>query len=136
MGISNRSGTQTKNGHARLCSDFKVTINHVIVQEHCPLPNIEDVFSNLNGGKVFSMIDLVNAYQQLELDNSSKELVTVSTHKGLYQYQQLPFGLTSASAIFRNTIVKILWLKCIIYLDDILACGSTHNEHNIILNKF
>ena len=37
-------------------------------------------------GKYFSNIDLSNAYQQLELDEESQKLLTINTHKGLFQY--------------------------------------------------
>jgi len=50
-----------------------------------PLPRIEELFSSLAGGKSFSKLDLSHAYLQIELDDASKEYVTVNTHKGLQQ---------------------------------------------------
>ncbi|XP_060761945.1 uncharacterized protein K02A2.6-like [Neoarius graeffei] len=51
----------------RICGDYKVTINHSVEEETYPLPNTEDLFANLAGGKWFSKLDLSHAYQQLEL---------------------------------------------------------------------
>ena len=82
-----------------------------------------------------------NAYLQLPLDESSKELVTINTHKGLFRYNRLPFGVSSAPAIFQQTIESLLkGLKGIsVYLDDILVTGSTHEEHlcnlDAVLNR-
>ena len=53
------------------------------------------------------------------------------THKGLFQYNRLPFGVASAPAIFQRTMETLLRdLKGVsVYLDDILVTGSTIEEH-------
>jgi hypothetical protein len=72
------------------------------------------------------VLDLKGAYQQLKLSENSKELVTINTHKGLYQYQRLPFGVSSAPAIFQSVMDQILSnlenVSC--YLDDIMIGGQ------------
>lgn len=68
--------------------------------EQYHLPHIEDLFAGLAGGKRFSKIDLNQAYLQMHVDEESKDLLTITTHKGLYRYSRLPFGITSAPAIF------------------------------------
>ena len=54
---------------------------------------MEELFSALSGGKYFCKLDMSQAYLQLELENDSKQYVTMSTHKGLFQYNRLPFGV-------------------------------------------
>ena len=76
-----------------------MTINPNVIPEHYPLPNAEDMFASLNGGNVFSKIDLTHAYQQLEINEASKQYLTINTHKGLYRYQRMPYGVTSAPSI-------------------------------------
>ena len=44
------------------------------------------------------------AYLQLPLDEESMEYVTVNTYKGLYRYNRLPFGISSATFIFQKMI--------------------------------
>eukprot|EP00731_Ephydatia_muelleri_P003073 Em0001g3073a len=51
-------------GIIRLCGDYKVTINRVASLEKYPLPRIEDLISSLGKGKVFTKLDLANAYLQ------------------------------------------------------------------------
>ena len=63
-----------KTNGVRLCGDFKVTINPNVIPEHYPLPNAEDMFASLNGGNVFSKIDLTHAYQQLEMNEASNSI--------------------------------------------------------------
>ena len=52
-----------------------------------------DLFSTLSSGNVFTKLDLRQAYQQLELDENSKQYVVINTHRGLFQYNRLHFGV-------------------------------------------
>ena len=85
----------------------------------------------MSGGKYFSKLDLRDAYLQLPLDTASKQYVTINTHRGLFQYNRLPFGVASAPAIFQHHMEVILQgLDGVsIYLDDILVAGRTFDEH-------
>ena len=78
----------------RVCGDFKVTINPVLEMD--PLPKTEDIFANLSPGRQFSKIDLSEAYLQMEVSVDSKELLTINTHKGIFLYNHLVYGVTSA----------------------------------------
>ncbi len=119
-------------GSLRLCGDYKVSVNKYIEDnEEYPLPTAEDIFATLAGGTKFSKIHLTSAYLQLELDEESKEYLTINTHKGLYQFQRLSFGVKSAPWIFQKTMDQILTgtrkTKCSI--DDILTQGHGNPEH-------
>lgn len=57
---------------------------------------MEDLFAALSGGKQFSEVDMSHAYQQILLDEEFKKYVMVNTHRGLFTYNRLPFGVASA----------------------------------------
>ena len=99
--------------------------------EQYPLPRPQDLFATLAGGQKFSKLDLRQAYFQLPLDEASRKYVTVNTHRGLYEYTRLPFGVASAPALFQKTMDTILQgipgVKC--YIDDILVTGANDQEH-------
>uniref|UniRef100_A0A336K6A1 CSON002827 protein n=1 Tax=Culicoides sonorensis TaxID=179676 RepID=A0A336K6A1_CULSO len=79
------------NGEIRVCINPKRTVNPYLTDDHYPLPRINDLFAQIGGHEYYSLIDLKGAYTQLELTKESRHLVTISTHKGLYQYNRLPF---------------------------------------------
>ena len=118
-------------GTFRLCGDYKVTLNAALEVDQHPLPKPEEIFVSLAGGQRFTTLDLSQAYQQLVLDDASKELVTINTHQGLYRYTRLPFGVASAPAIFQHTMDQVLHglpgMMC--YLDDIIITGATDRKH-------
>ena len=61
------------------------------------MPTTEYLFATLAGGKSFSELDLSQAYQHVLLDQGSRKYVTINTHKGLYHYSRLPFGIGSST---------------------------------------
>ena len=97
-----------KDGSVRICEDFKVTVNPQFDVDPYPIPRIEDIFAGLAGGKQFSVIDLWRAYLQMELEEDSKDCLTVNTSKGLYQYQRLPYGVAFAPAIWQRAMDVVL----------------------------
>ena len=115
----------------RICGDFSVTVNPVSKLDRYPIPKVEDLLARLSKGKHFSKLDLSQAYQQLPLEEDSKKYVVINTHRGLFRYTRLPFGISSAPAIFQRVIESILQgiEGVIVYLDDILITGKTTEAH-------
>lgn len=119
----------------RLCGDYKVTINQSVEDEQYPLPTTQDLYAVLAGSKVFSKLDLSHAYAQLSVDKESQEYLTINTHKGLYSYTKLPYGVKSAPKIFQAKMDQILQgvEKCVCKQDDILIGGDNWQENLKIL---
>ena len=85
----------------------------------------------LAGGCSFTKLDLAQAYQQIPLEKSPKQFVTINTHKGLYRYNCLPFGVSAAPAIFQRTMKNLSqgMPHVSIYLDEILVTGASEVVH-------
>ena len=71
------------------------------------------------------------AYQQLVLEEGSKKFTTINTHKGLYQYNRLPFGVSSAPGIFQRTMENLLQgiPHVVVRIGDILVTGKDDVDH-------
>ena len=82
-----------------------------------------------------------HAYEQLELDHESRKYVTINTHRGLFTYTRLPYGVSSAPSIFQRVMDSMFQgiPNVLVYLDDILITGKTEAEHlqtlDIVLSK-
>jgi hypothetical protein len=124
-------------GAVRICADFKVGLNRYIDVQQYPLPHIDDLFATLAGGKHFSKVDLADAYLQVEVDEDSRKYLVITTHRGLFRYKRVPFGIASAVAIFQcaiETTVRGLQ-RTGTYLDDLLLTGLSTEEHLANLRK-
>ena len=121
----------------RVCGDYKVTINSALEVDQHPLPNPEELFVTLSGGMKFTRLDLSRAYQQILLDEESKEYCTINTHKGLYRPTRLPFGVARSMAIFQSKIEQVLQgiSMVVCRVDDILVSDKTDQEHLHNLNE-
>ena len=119
------------NGLPRVCGDFRF-VNQQLRQASMTTPDIEDMFQGLEGNKLFSKIDLSNAFLQVPLHESSYEITTINTPWGLYQHRFLPFGLHVSPGFFQKTIDRILHglSGTRAYQDDIIIYGTDKEEHD------
>ncbi|KRX53184.1 Uncharacterized protein T09_4613 [Trichinella sp. T9] len=119
------------NGKIRICANFSTGLNDRLMVDSYPIPRPEDLYQALRGGKTFTKLDLSDAYLQVELDEESKRILVINTHKELYQYNRLPFGVASAPAIFQKVMNTMLAgiPNVAAYLDDIILTGATDDEH-------
>lgn len=84
------------NGEIRLCVDLRALNKEVVVVKF-PLPNIDEM-STLNGAKMFTTLDLTQAYHQIELTERSQDLTAFITPMGAFKCKRMPFGLVSAAS--------------------------------------
>ena len=123
----------------RICGDFSVTYNKCADVETYPLPKIEDIHEAVRGCRVFSILDINQAYHHIPLTKESQPYVTINTHMGLYSFTRLPNGVHSGPAIFQRVMDTILAgvSKTICYIDDILVAGIDEQDHlNVLSNVF
>lgn len=120
------------NGQPRICGDYRITVNPQLRQTATVTPVVEDMFAGLQGNTYFSKIDLSNAFLQIPLHDHAKEITTINTNWGLFQYQFLPFGLHISPGLFQKAINEILQNLHGVrsYQDDLIVFGHTIDEHN------
>ena len=71
------------------------------------------------------------------MKNHCNKYRTVNTHKALFQYNRLPFGVSSAPAIFQRIIDSMLQELAHVAtsLDDVLITGKDDQDHLQNLEK-
>ena len=115
----------------RVCGDYR-RVNEAIKREYHPMPTIEELTDDMSGAAYFSRLDLRSGYHQIVLKEESRGLTTFTTHKGLFQWKRLPFGINAASEVFQNAIQQALQglhgVRNIV--DDIIVWGRTQTEHD------
>ncbi|XP_055630900.1 uncharacterized protein K02A2.6-like [Toxorhynchites rutilus septentrionalis] len=90
-----------KGDDVRICVDMR-RANEAVDRENYPLPTIEDFLPCLAKAKVFSRLDLKNAFHQVEISQHSRAITTFITRRGLYRYTRLMFGINCAPELFQN----------------------------------
>lgn len=131
MVITN-SCCKKKDSSIRLCVDLR-KVNDLTIKDSFPLPRIDDCLDALRGNTWYSTIDLASGYHQLSVHPSDKCKTAFVTNKGLFEFNRMPFGLSSAGATFSRLMEFVLaglqWETCVVYLDDIIIFSRSFEEH-------
>ena len=127
-----------RNGKPRFCIDYR-KLNAVTIPDEFPIPRQTDILASLSGAQVLSSLDALSGFTQLELAEEDIEKTAFRTHRGLFQFKRLPFGLRNGPSIFQrvmqNILAPYLWLFCLVYIDDIVIYSKSYEEHLIHLDK-
>ena len=117
-----------KDGTLRFCIDYR-GLNSVTKKDAYPLPRIDSCLDALTGSQWFSTLDLASGYWQVAMEEASIEKTAFLTHKGLFEWKVMPFGLCNAPATFERLMETVLgdmqWHKILVYLDDVVAFGNS-----------
>ena len=111
-----------KDGSKRFCADFR-KFNLISKKLSWPLPVIDDILAVLGKAEFFTTLDLKSGYWQIPIDEKDKEKTAFNCHRGLYEYNVMPFWLVNAPAIFQelmSIVFQDLGNFAMAYLDDII----------------
>ena len=102
----------------------------MLIYTHCL------TLKTFSGGVYFGKLGLSNAYQQLEVEEDARDVLTINTHKGFLRIESLNFGVSSAPTIFQSAMDRVLSdvKNVVCYLDDILITTRSVAEHNKVLS--
>jgi RNase H-like domain found in reverse transcriptase/Integrase zinc binding domain/Integrase core domain/Reverse transcriptase (RNA-dependent DNA polymerase) len=134
--MSNLVVAGKKDGGVRLCVNL-TAVNKAVIPDRYPLPTMEELTEKLAGSNVFSKIDLLWGYTQLELAQEARHMTSFMSHIGCYCFRSLPFGLASGPSAFHKVICQILagLPGCASILDDIIIFGKDVADHDANLRR-
>jgi hypothetical protein len=119
-------------GTLRMCLDYRA-LNKITVKRRYPMPNITDLFDQLQGARVFSSLDLQQGYYQIRITPEDVEKTALLTPLGQFHFKVLCFGLTNVPATFQSVMNGVfgryLGKFVLVYLDDIMVFSRTPEEH-------
>lgn len=122
-------------GDVRICVDMR-RANEAIIRERHPIPTIEEVLYDLNGATVFSKLDMKWGFHQIVLSEGSREITTFVTHRALYRYKRLGFGINSAPEKYQKIIKDVLQgCRGVANIADdliIYGCGLEDHDRNLV----
>ena len=127
-----------RNGKPCFCVDYR-KLNAVTIPDEFPIPRQTEILSSLSGAQVLSSLDALSGFTQLEMSEEDVEKTAFRTHRGLFQFKWMPFGLRNGLSIFQRVMQGILapylWIFCLVYIDDIIIYSKTYEEHIDHLDK-
>ena len=86
-----------KDGTCRFCIDYRA-LNEVTKKNAFPIPRIDENLDYLGGNQWFCTLDLQSGYWQIGMKAEDKEKTAFITHKGLFEFNVMAFGLCNATA--------------------------------------
>jgi len=126
------------NGSLRFCVDYR-KLNALTRKDRYPLPLIDETLARLRKAKIFTKLDIRQAFHKMRIHPDSEELTTFRCRYGAYKYKVLPFGLTNGPATFQRYINDIFfdYLDDFLtaYLDDLLIYSDNELEHTEHVRK-
>nr|GEW34328.1 reverse transcriptase [Tanacetum cinerariifolium] len=90
-----------KDGSLCMCIDYR-ELNKLTVKNRYPLPRSDDLFDQLQGSSVYSIIDLRSGYHQLRVCDRDIPKTAFRSRYGYYEFQVMPFGLSNAPTVFMD----------------------------------
>ena len=123
------------NGGLRFCIDFR-KLNNLTRKDRYPIPLIEETLDRLARAKVYTKLDIRQAFHRIRMHPDSEELTTFRTRYGAYKCKVLWEGLTNGPATYQRYMNDVLFdyldVFCTAYLDDIIIYSEDplqHTEH-------
>jgi len=95
------------------------------------IPFLQDSTHFLHGKAIFSIIDLVRAYQQIPVRESDIPKIAIIIFFGLFEFLYMTFGLRNTAQTFQRFMdqVTIGFDFCFTYIDDILIASQNETQN-------
>jgi hypothetical protein len=106
--------------HGRMVCDYR-KVNSLTRRMYHPMPAVMEVIRKVTGANLFSGLDAVSGFNQLELSKKASEKLAIVVPSGLYFWKVLPFGPVDGPQAFTSVMRRIFQeVKNLeVYIDDL-----------------
>ncbi len=123
---------EKKDRGLRPCIDYR-GLNNVTVKFCYTLPLVPSALEQLREATIYTKLDLRSAYNLIRIKEGDEwKTAFLTTSRGHYEYQVMPYGLANSPAVFQtfiNYIFRDLLNQYVVaYIDDILIYSKSE-EH-------
>ena len=126
------------NRSLQFCINF-YKLNSLTHKDQYSLLLINKTLTRLAKAKIYTKLDIQQAFYYIYINPTSEELMTFCIYYGTYKYKVLPFGLTNRPATYQQYINNVLFnyldIFCIVYLDDILIYSEDLLKYKLHVRK-
>ena len=118
----------------RFCCDFRF-LNSQMENSHFNFPDLQELTESFSERtpNFMTSIDLSSGFFQMPISPESTKYTAFNTCFGTYKFLRLPMGLRTSPHSFQMLMDKVLdgltFKSLLCYLDDILVCSETFEEH-------
>ncbi|MBW0551329.1 hypothetical protein O181_091044 [Austropuccinia psidii MF-1] len=121
------------NGKSRMVGDFRA-LNTYTVPDRYPMPKIQISLTQISQAVYITTIVSLQEFHQNVVTPRARKYFIIIVDCGVYEYLRMPFGIKNEPSHFQRMMNEIFpeklsegWL--IIYIDDIIVCSKTWEEH-------
>ena len=126
-------------GGRRIVLDFR-NINKITFQDKYIVRTVQSCIDQIGymNAKIFTSLDLTSGFWQQNLDPNSRQFSAFTVPGNMrYQWKRCPMGMVGSSHSFAR-LIDYIFRDCkfvLGYIDDLLCCSSTFEEHLIHLRQ-
>ncbi|MBW0524606.1 hypothetical protein O181_064321 [Austropuccinia psidii MF-1] len=128
------------NGKSRMVGDFRA-LNTYNVPDRYLIPKIRIALTQVSQAVYVTTMDALKGFHQNVVTPRARKYLRIIVHCGVYEYLRMPFGIKNAPSHLQRMMNEIFpeepsegWF--IIYIDDIIVCYTTWEDHMYRLSRF
>jgi len=115
----------------RVCLDVRLLNKILPPTFNYPVPLVREIFDNLAGRKVFSTIDLSNAYHRFKVAPEDVHKLTFTHDNAQYSFVKGCFGVKMLTSQFQKCLAILFdGIDCVQnFVDDCIVASDSYEQH-------
>ncbi|MBW0555414.1 hypothetical protein O181_095129 [Austropuccinia psidii MF-1] len=127
------------NGKSRMVGDFRALSTYTVPDRY-PIRKSQIALTQISQAVYIATMDALKVFHQNVVMPRARKYLKIIVHCGMYEYLRMPFGIKNAPSHLQRMMHKLFaeelsegWL--IIYINDIIVCSKTWEEHMYRLSR-